>query len=361
MIKKETLHICFYISDHGFGHAMRCVPIMEELLTRGARITAVCGARQIPVIHADLGDENIFYRTEKMDVGLVLYPGTLLVDSKHLYEETSEYLSDKGQRAATEARWLIDNEVDIAVCDMPLWSIEACQLAGVPMQYLGNFTWTELYREYLPDKIWETYGEEYRRIKHAMLYPLHNMEMLEFLQNAEIKETSLVARKFHLNKAATIKKKHSSPLIFVALGMSAEFTEPVDVSTLPYEFITNQGVPLIGSNVEHISAGTPNTQDYILASDYVITKAGWGTVAECLLARKPMALFERDTVLEDRTTICLLERQKLAVRISQADLDDIEDVIQRMNTELSIEGLAMYYDAVSEIADQILSLEKEII
>ncbi|MCD7760108.1 MAG: hypothetical protein LUH52_10440 [Bacteroides uniformis] len=332
---------------------------MEELLTRGARITAVCGARQIPVIRADLEAENTSYRTEKMDVGLVLHPGTLLVDGKRLYEETYEYLSDRRQRAAKEARWLIDNEVDIAVCDMPLWSIEACQLAGVPMQYIGNFTWTEMYREYLPNEIWEVYGEEYKRIKHAMLYSPHNTEMLEFLPNAEIKETSLVARRFHPDKALAIKGKHSRPLIFVALGMSAEFTEPTDVSKLPYDFVTNQGVPLAGGNVEHIPAGTPNTQDYILASDYVITKAGWGTIAECLLAGKPMALFERDTVLEDRTTIRILEEQKLAIKIKQGELEDIEDVIDRMNTELSTEGLKLYYDAVKEIADQVLSLEKE--
>lgn len=361
MIRCKPLHICFYISDHGFGHAMRCVPIMEELLTRGARITAVCGAKQIPVIHADLGDETISYRTEKMDVGLVLHPGTLLVDSKRLYEETYKYLSGREQRASKEAEWLIDNEVDIAVCDMPLWSIEACQLAGVPMQYLGNFTWTEMYREYLSDEIWETYGEEYKRIRHALLYSPHNTEMLEFLQNSEIKETSLVARRFHPDQAIAIKEKHSCPLIFAALGMSAGFTDPADVSKLPYEFITNQGVPLIGNNVEHIPAGTPNTQDFILASDYVITKAGWGTIAECLLAGKPMALFERDTVLEDRTTIRVLEQQKLAVKISQADLEDIEGVVDRMNTELSTGGLGLYYDAVKEIADQILSLEKEIV
>ncbi len=361
MIRQKPLHICFYISDHGFGHAMRCVPIIEELLARGARITAVCGMPQILAVRDILGDEMISYRTEKTDVGLVLQVGTLLVDSKRLYEETGAYLAQRKQKAEKEAEWLINNEVDIAVCDMPLWSIEACQIAGVPMQYIGNFTWTELYREYLPDEIWKAYGEEYKRLKHALLYSPHNTEMLEFLQNAEKKETSLAARKFRPYKAAAIRKKHSNPLIFAALGMSAEFTKPADVSKLPYDFITNQGVPLVGGNVEHIPAGTPDTQDYILASDYVITKAGWGTIAECLLAGKPMALFERDAVLEDRTTIRVLEQQKLAVKISQADLEDIEDIVNRMNTELSTEGLELYYDAVKEIADQILSLEKEIV
>lgn len=113
----------------------------------------VCGVRQIPVIRADLGDKNIFYCIEKMDVRFMLHSGNLMVDSERLYEETSVYLSQREQMATKETKWLVDNEVDIAVCDMPLWSIEACQLAGIPMQYLGNFIWAELYHEYLPDEI----------------------------------------------------------------------------------------------------------------------------------------------------------------------------------------------------------------
>lgn len=357
----KQLHICFYISDHGFGHAMRCVPIMQELLARGAKITAVCGERQIASIGDCIKSENLFCRSDKTDIGLVLQRGTLLVDNNRLYAATKEYLSQFKGRAEREAEWLIENRVDIAVCDMPLYSIDACRLAGVPMQYIGNFTWAELYREHLPDEIWQAYANEYKLIKHALLYNPHNAEMLEFLSDAEIKETSLVARKFHSDKAAAIKAKHKNPLVFVALGMSAEFIEPVDVSALPYDFITNQGISLVGKNVWQIPSGTEDTQDYILASDYVITKAGWGTIAECILAKKKMALFERDSVLEDRVTIQKLEEQKLAVKILQDDLKDIENIIIRMNTQLKADGFALYYDAVTEIADNIFSLAKEII
>ena len=79
---------------------------------------------------------------------------------------------------------------------MPLWSISACEQAGVPLLYVGNFTWTELYREFLPEHIWKAYAAEYRKIRHGMLYTLHNPEMLELLSQAELSETSLVARPF---------------------------------------------------------------------------------------------------------------------------------------------------------------------
>ena len=69
---------------------------------------------------------------------------------------------------------------------------------------------------------------------------------------------------------------------------------------------------------------------FVAAADYVITKAGWGTVAECLLAQKPMALFARDSVLEDRTTIRLLEQKKLAIKVTYEQLTEMSDLLEQM-------------------------------
>lgn len=68
-----------------------------------------------------------------------------------------------------------------------------------------------------------------------------------------------------------------------------------------------------------------------------------------------MALFERDSVLEDRTTIRLLEQQGLAIKIKEDDLADIPLVIERLN-ELPKNEFDSYYDSSKEIAQKILSL-----
>ncbi len=116
------------------------------------------------------------------------------------------------------------------MCDMPLWRIEACRLADVPLLYIGNFTWTELYRECLPDRIWKRYAEEYRKLEHTLLYALHNEEMMEFVGNAEdLKKTSLVCRPFHERESQAIWSRHKHPLVFVVLGMSASSSEDVCV------------------------------------------------------------------------------------------------------------------------------------
>lgn len=332
------MNICFYLSDHGFGHIARNIPMIVSVIKNyDACIYVVCGERHIEFAKQNLEMmltaeeyERISFRSEHTDIGLICKEGTLLVDTDKLTQACTEYLAQLPQRAETEAKWLTENKIDAVLCDMPLWSIEACEIANVPLLYVGNFTWTELYREFLPETIWKTYANYYGKIRHTMLYALRNPEMLEFLKNSEITKTSVTARSFNEDAVAEIMSKHKRPIIFVALGMSAQFKEPVDVSDVPYDFYTTEGVSLVGENVEVIPYSTLNTQDCVAASDYVISKAGWGTVAECLLSQKPMALFSRDSVLEDRTTIRLLEEKHLAISITQDDLKNIDGIIEKM-------------------------------
>lgn len=349
-------HVCFYLSNHGFGHMARTIPIIRELLKYNeVDITLVCGKKQLEFAQGNLTEfeTNISYREKNTDIGLILQPGTLLVDKKNLEKACKKFLDEIPDVAKKESKWLIDNQIDIVFCDMPIWAIYACELANVALIYYGNFTWAEIYREFLPVSIWNNYAKWYKKIKNAYLYELHNQEMLEFINYQG--KASLTARNFDLKKVKEIKDKHQRPIVFAALGMSASFDKKVDVSKLSYDFYTTEGVPLIGNNVISLAKETFNTHDYIYAADYIITKAGWGTIAECLLAKKPMALFARDTVLEDRSTIDQLVKGGYAIKIEQSDLDHIDNVIEKLKL-LTNANYDRFYDCSKEIADNIMLL-----
>ena len=363
MPEMKACNLCFYLSDHGFGHIARNLPIIAEAVrqTEGL-VYLVCGAKHLDFARANLQEMlapeqlvRVRYRTEHTDIGLLLQPGTLLVDVPALTKACGDYLACLPERAAQEAAWLKAHDIAAALCDMPLWSISACEQAGVPLLYLGNFTWTELYREFLSEPIWRAYAAEYAKIRYGMLYALHDPEMLEFLPHAELTETSLVARPFHPEQIAAIRRRYAGPIVFAALGMSARFTRPISVEGVNAHFYTTEGVPLTGSNVTVVPYTTLNTQDYVAAADYVITKAGWGTVAECLLSRKTMALFARDSVLEDRTTIRLLEEQGLAVKITYEQLADMPALLNELK-QIRYPAQTGYYDAAAEIASRLLAL-----
>ena len=63
-----------------------------------------------------------------------------------------------------------------------------------------------------------------------------------------------------------------------------------------------------------------------MASDFVISKAGWGTVSEAMLGKKKLALLSRDNVSEDRNTIKKLIDRDLAIEVDF----DLEKILKKL-------------------------------
>ena len=98
----------------------------------------------------------------------------------------------------------------------------------------------------------------------------------------------------------------------MSVGRSVDLIEKKDGSNEPYHFIVTEVIQLVGENVTYLPKETPNTQDYILASEIVITKAGFVMLAEALLAKKKIAVIERNRIAEDRATVEWLVSRRLA-------------------------------------------------
>ena len=79
------MRVAFFVSDHGYGHIMRNLPVAEELITRGHEVTIVTGKNQ-----AMIADQYLQGRAISVvlptDAGLVVYPGTLTIDVENTIE-----------------------------------------------------------------------------------------------------------------------------------------------------------------------------------------------------------------------------------------------------------------------------------
>ena len=153
-------------------------------------------------------------------------------------------------------------------------------------------------------------------------------EMKEYIKNYE--EVSLCSREFDLIKVDKIKRSFNKPIVYISVGRSIDLKEEMDVSNLDYDFIVTKGVNLKGNNVYYLGKETSNTQDYIIASDYIITKAGWGTISEALLAKKKIVVLERNNVSEDRNTISRLKNMNLAIEVSYNTDFDLEKTLNKL-------------------------------
>lgn len=324
------MRIAWFISDHGYGHIMRNTPLILETLTRpGVELTVISAESHLEVLRRYVRPGQVeMIPFEKMDYGLEVIPGTLLIDVPRLEEGAAAYIADFDRRAAWAEQLLRRGGYDRAVVDMPVWALLGAKAAGVESVLITNFTWVEIYREYLPDALVEPFRRAYRAADRVLYYELSNPQYRALLPGGE--DCGLTARPFDPVKVAAIRAAHRQPIVFCSIGFSNQgLAKPLQAGGLPYDFITTAELAMEGENVTRLGP-VEDTQNYAAAADYCIAKAGWGTVAEILLAGKPAALMGRDTVAEDRMTIQQLEERRAAIKVQVDELADMAGVMARL-------------------------------
>lgn len=329
-------NLAFYISDHGFGHASRNIPIIRYILesSSDAKIYVITGIKQGKFVKESLSNikdyKNVSFRfIENTDLGLILKDNSLDIDRERLNEEVIKYINSWDERIKSEKKFLIDKKVSLVVSDIVPWIFKASKELNIKSVLISNFTWVDIYKEYLDESICDEFRNCYKLADKVFLYDLYMDSMKEYIDNYE--EVGLVCREFNLDKVNLIKSKFNKPIVFVSVGRSVNLNSEIDVSNLDYTFIVTEGINLIGDNVLYLPKETNNTQDYIKASDYVITKAGWGTITECLIANKKFAVLRRDSVAEDRNTINKLLSRNLAIKVNYNNLD-IKNVLEKLKS-----------------------------
>lgn len=352
--------VAFYISNHGFGHATRNIPIIESLLEQDKNlcIEIKTGSNLIKFMRQSLinYDSRIVYHSLNTDLGLILKPGTMEVDKDVLLREIKRFINTWDVLIEQEKEWLIKNQIDVVVSDIVPWIFKSARLAVVKSVFISNFTWVEIYMELFVEEVYEDYLNCYQEVDLALLYPLTG----EIKESFKVtKDVGMSCRSFNDETVKRIKGKYNMPIVYMSVGRSVELLDIIDVEGLPYQFIYTEGIKLIGRNADLLPVNTENTQDYIKAADYIITKAGWGTVAEAICAQKPMLILRRDDVVEDRVTIRKLLDLEVALPIKSEALNApcIAELLGKLKMKnVNFRDLSpRYSNCSSQIAEQLLS------
>ena len=235
------------------------------------------------------------------------------LDVLALEERVTQSIESWKQRIKKEVQFLTQEQPDLIVSDIVPWVFQAAKQVNIPSVLISNFTWVEIYEEYLRAELVKAYQDCYELADEVFMYELSGSKMKESFVKYD--EVSLCTREFDLSAVAAIQSRYELPIVFVSVGRSVDLAEEIDVSNERYHFIVTEGIQLVGENVTYLPKETPNTHDYVCASEFVITKAGFGTVAEALLAKKKIAVIERDGIAEDRATVEWLVNHGLALPI----------------------------------------------
>lgn len=288
--------ILYYVSGHGFGHAVRSAEIIRVLLQKApsARVLVRSDAP------AWLFPAGVEYRELAVDVGLV-QRDSLAHDLEATLQRVGCYLDGLADLAEQEAELARAAGVEVVVGDIPPLAFEVAARLGVPGLGVGNFSWDEIYAG-LPDRpaaldpLIERTAAAYRRATVLLRLPLH-LPMRAF---PRVEDVPLVARRASRSRAETRAALGIAPERRVALlSFGGYDLDGLDVSSLDqlsaYTFIATPRVPAARTppNVVQLPRDQPNYADLVAAADVVVTKLGYGIVADCLAQRVPLVYTDR--------------------------------------------------------------------
>lgn len=324
--------VFFYISGHGFGHASREIEVINAL----GSLTPQCS-----IVIRTSADRRLFDRTVRLPFTLIEGPcdtGIVQLDSLRLDASTTIQRADEFYRnldghVAREARMLQQHDARFVISDAPPLACAAAAATGIPSVVLANFTWDWIYEGYpeqlaaAPDLIPAIRGA-YRHASTGWRLPMHG----GFEAIAPLVDVPFIARHARYEPDDVRQRlglPAGRPLALSSFG--GHGVSDLDLARL--DCLDRFGVVITG---EQIAGPLPRGvhfveeraiydaglryEDLVRAVEVVVTKPGFGIIAECLANDRPLLYTSRGRFAEYDVMVAEMPRMLRCAFIDQASL-----------------------------------------
>jgi L-arabinokinase len=279
-----TTTLVFYISGHGFGHASRDIEIINAILS---------SRPDVRIIVRTSAPDWLFRRTVVSDrpgrfrwFDVQTDTGAFQIDSLRLDEgetiaHARTFMAGFAARVRDEVDFLRAHHATLVVADIPPLGIAAAKAAGLPAVALGNFTWDWIYAGYDGGaSVADAIAQIYANSDLALRLPLHG----GFATCQHIVDVPFVAQRSTCDAEETKARlglPHDVRLVLLSFGRyGVQAIDDGPVTALDgYLVIGSPSHPL---DEAAMYGAKLRYADIVNAADVVISKPGYGIIAECV-------------------------------------------------------------------------------
>lgn len=286
--------VVFYVSGHGFGHAVRQIAVIDALMRAATGRVRVVIRTDAPawLFHRALRGPFTLLPGQT-DTGVVQIDA-LRLDERATIRETTAFYDTLSRRATAERALLRLHGAALVVADAPPLGCAAAVSAGLPAFVCSNFTWDWIYEPYFAGapgagRTLAVMRAAYQGAAGWRL-PMHG----GFDTVRPVVDVPLVAR--HASPDRSVEELRQAlelpvgrPLALVSFGGYGADNLPLDrldcfddwdvVLTAPEPATARPGIRVVPEAL--IYARGLRYEDLVRAVDVVVTKPGYGIVSDC--------------------------------------------------------------------------------
>jgi hypothetical protein len=285
--------IAYFISPHGFGHAARAASVMETMAEMDSSIRFDI----FTTVPSWFFEDNLcgFYRYHYLVTDLGLVQRTAFeADIDQTLRHLNRMLPYYGSQVTEISQCLKHLNCKMVICDIAPLGLLSARKAGIPSVLVESFTWDWIYERYADGNPQisahiKYLGRLYKMADiHIQTEPLCNPQPVDFL-------TGPASRKIRSSKNSVREKLRlpaNQKLVLITTGgvpQEYKFMQKL-YGLQDIHFVIPCGCP--AAEIRKNLFLLPHHSDYfhpdlVNASDAVIGKAGYSTIAEVYHAGVP--------------------------------------------------------------------------
>ena len=304
--------LLYYVSGHGYGHARRSAEVIRALRDAAPDVNVYVRSAAPPDLFKGLVAGPV--TAGEIDVPVV-ERDPLCLDWHATLAGAADLLRRRRGAVAREAEAVRDLAPSLVAADVPFLAGDVAAALGVPCVAVSNFTWDWIFEPHLgahPD------GASVVRGARASYARMAALLQLPFGHDAgpfaQVVPVPLVARRATLDPQAVAHRLGLDPsdrrprvLVGMRGGVSADSLDRAAAGARDFLFLRldrGGATPGAGAdNVRPVRLDPPlDFADLLLVSDVVVSKLGYGMIADCIAAGTRLAWPPREGFREDQIT-----------------------------------------------------------
>jgi L-arabinokinase len=321
----------FFVSGHGFGHASREVEVINALAAGGRGPRVIVRSDVAPDLLTRTVTVPYELRPGACDPGIV-QSSSVSHDDEATVRAALAFYSTFDDRIVAETAALAHDEVALIVGDIPPLAFEVASQLSVPGVAIGNFSWSWIYedndlfmREAAP--LVPRMREAYAKATLALELPFAG----GFDVFPNVRRVPLIARRSTRDRRSTRTHfrlpldRRVALLSFGGYGLSALDLNRLDCLDTYTIATTDRSAPGAPAR-EHAVMVSEDAfrgfryEDLVAAVDVVVTKPGYGIIAECIASGTAMLYTSRGDFREYDLLVSQFPAYVKSSFISQDDL-----------------------------------------
>ncbi len=313
--------LCYYVTGHGFGHAVRTAQVLKALPPELPLIVKTTAPERL--FREEMPGREFEYIAAEYDCGC-LQSDSVSVLKRETLTRYAKIARRNQDHLPDEITFLHERGVKCVASDIPSFPLLAAREAGLSSAAIANFTWHDIYAEYAEtaedDRLLAQMAKEYAAATVALITPLSLPSTPGVFSSAE--HVPLVARRGSpirdiLMEVLNIPEEKHLALLYLG-GWGLEIGWQALERYTDWVFLLDRPLPSPIANARAFNPGVLRYADVAASVDAVVSKAGYGTVTECIATSVPLVYLPRSGFAEHDALVSGMNSWGGGIKISEA-------------------------------------------